>query len=126
MIYFLEVEEVIRQHDNMINEYGGLMGIRSRDLLISSVETPKTTMFGVFLYETIYDMASAYLYHLVQNHPFLDGNKRTGSNAALVFLDINNVDLHFDNDKFKDMVSRTASGLCFKEEISEFFKKSHK
>ena len=115
--------DVIAFHDDVIRKYGGLNGIRDKNLLESSVESPKSTMFGAFLYETVYDMAAAYLYHLVQNHPFLDGNKRTGAGIALTFLQINKIKLILKQDQYEELVLRVAQGECLQDEISEFFRK---
>lgn len=97
---FLTVDEVIEIHDALLQDHGGLPGIRDKNLLISSVETPKATMFGQFLHPTIYDKAAAYLYHIVQNHPFNDGNKRCGAFSALVFLEVNRVHITFSDDEY--------------------------
>ncbi len=120
---FIELKDVIAYHDDVIRKYGGLNGVRDKNLLESSVESPKSTMFGAFLYETVYDMAAAYLYHLVQNHPFLDGNKRTGAGIALTFLQINKVKLILKQDQYEELVLRVAQGECLQDEISEFFRK---
>lgn len=91
MIKFLPVEQVIFYHDRLIEQYGGLTGIRDIGLLLSALEMPKASISGEYLHKTIFDKAAAYLYHIVCNHPFIDGNKRTGAFSALVFLDINGV-----------------------------------
>lgn len=122
---FLAVEEVIEAHTRIIQAYGGLDGIRDMGLLISAVEMPKASFFGEFLHSTIFDKAAAYLFHLVSNHPFLDGNKRTGSAAALIFLDMNEIKLQFDESEFEELVVSTAKGICEKEAISTFFRSSH-
>ena len=76
---FLTVDQVIEIHDAFLEDYGGLPGIRDKGLLISAVEMPRASMFGEYLHKTIFDKASAYLFHIVQNHPFNDGNKKTGA-----------------------------------------------
>lgn len=118
---FLSVEEVIELHDYMLEKHGGLNGIRSKDLLISAVETPKATMFGEFLHKTVYDMAAAYLFHLVQNHPFNDGNKRTGAGSALLFLEINKMPILFEDADYEELVVEVAKGNRQKVEIAAFF-----
>ena len=75
---FLTVEQVIDFHTEIINEFGGAHGIREMGLLISAIEMPKASMFGEFLHVSVYDKAAAYLYHIVCNHPFVDGNGRIG------------------------------------------------
>jgi len=71
--------------------------------------------------EYIYDKAAAYLYHIVKNHPFNDGNKRTGAGTALMFLRSNGVDPKYDNDEYVQLVVDVAEGKVDKSEISQFF-----
>lgn len=122
---FLTIEEVIQIHDDLIKEYGGLHGIRDIGLLVSAIEMPKATMFGEYLHESIYDKASAYLYHIVCNHPFLDGNKRTGAASALIFLNQNGCKTHYDMKKFEELVCKVAIGGIHKESISIFLNEKH-
>lgn len=117
---FLSVEEVIQIHDDLVFEYGGLHGIRDMGLLVSAIEVPKATMFGEYLHESIYDKASAYLFHIICNHAFVDGNKRTGSAATLIFLYQNGIEERSDMRKFEEMVCSVAEGKLSKEEISKF------
>jgi death-on-curing protein len=120
---FLSVEEVIQIHDDLVSEYGGLHGIRDMGLLVSATEMPKATMFGEYLHESIFDKASAYLFHIVCNHAFVEGNKRTGAAAALIFLHQNAYEVKFDMREFEEMVCKVAEGKLSKEEISKFLKK---
>lgn len=83
-------------------------------------------MFGQFLHETVYDMAAAYLFHIVQNHPFCDGNKRTGAGAALIFLELNKIKILFNDEDYEELVIKVASGNCLKEAIAKFFKSNDK
>lgn len=76
-VTFLEIYEVLLIHEDQIENYGGKEGIRAWDLLESAVNMPRTTFDGNYLHKSIFDKASAYIFHLAQNHPFLDGNKRT-------------------------------------------------
>ena len=78
---------------------------------------------GQYLHEDLFSMASAYLFHLVQNHAFIDGNKRIGLAAALSFLDINGVEVIADEDILYEMVLSVAEGLTNKEAIAEFLRK---
>lgn len=117
---FLSIEEVIQIHDELVKNFGGLQGIRDMGLLISAIEMPKAMMFGEYLHESIYDKASAYLYHVIQNHAFLDGNKRTGSACALIFLYQNGHEKKYDMKDFEEMVCQVAQGLLSKQEISKF------
>lgn len=121
MIKYLMLEQVLKMHDEFIEKFGGLQGIRDMNLLLSAIETPKASMFGEDLYPTIYDKAAAYLYHIVQNHPFNDANKRTGFGAAYLFLKANNVSILFDDESFESLVVEVAKGKKTKKEISYFF-----
>jgi len=123
---FLTVEEVIQIHDDLINEYGGLHGIRDMGLLVSAIEMPKATMFGEYLHESIFDKTSAYLYHIVCNHAFFDGNKRTGAACALIFLNQNGCEERYDSKEFEEVVCKVAQGEISKEEISKFLKGNHR
>jgi death-on-curing protein len=67
-------------------------------------------------------MAAAYLYHLVLNHPFVDGNKRVGLEAALIFLEINDARLNASDEELIDLVLKTIVGQLGKQEIAEFFR----
>jgi death-on-curing protein len=118
MIKYLTLEEVLKMHDVFIAKYGGLKGVRDLNLLMSAIETPKAAMFGNDLYPTIYDKAAAYLYHLVQNHPFNDANKRTGFGAAYLFLQANKVPILLSDESFESLVIEVAQGKVTKEEIA--------
>jgi death-on-curing protein len=120
MIEYLSAEEIIAMHDAFLQQFGGLPGIRDVNLLMSALETPKSSMFGQDLHPTIYDKAAAYLYHIVCNHPFNDGNKRTGFGAALLFLKANSIPIKFDKKKYENLVVEVAKGKVSKIEIARF------
>jgi len=92
-IDFLSVEDVLELHANQVDLYGGEHGVRDMGLLESAAAQAQAGFGGEYLHTGIFEMASAYLFHIVQNHPFIDGNKRAGAVAALVFLDINHVEI---------------------------------
>jgi death-on-curing protein len=79
------------------------------------------TFDGQFLHPTIPSMAAAYLFHIFQNHAFVDGNKRTGANAAITFLLINDWELDFSEDELVDLVLAVASGETSKSGLTETF-----
>lgn len=120
MTEFLTVDQVIEIHDEMLRRYGGLEGIRDVNLLHSSVFMPQTAAFGQDLCPSIYDKAAAYIFYIVKNHPFCDGNKRTGYTAALVFLKANGVDLIFDKEDLEQIVIDVANGKLGKEHLANF------
>lgn len=120
MIKFLTVNQVIEIHDAFLEDHGGLPGIREKELLISAVEMPRATMFGEYLHKTIYDKAAAYLFHIVQNHPFNDGNKRTGALTTILFLEENGIEIIFSEKDYEEFVVNIAQGKLNKLEIAFF------
>ncbi len=84
-IIFIPKDIILHFHHQLIQIYGGSYGIRDEKLLDSALEQPKTTYDGRYLHATLTNMAAAYGYHLCNNHPFIDGNKR----IALVAMDVN-------------------------------------
>jgi death-on-curing protein len=85
---------------------------------------PQASFGGKFLHKDLFEMAAAYLYHIVQNHPFLDGNKRTGAATAIIFLAINGVGLQADEDGLVELTLAVAEGHAGKQEIAQFFRSS--
>jgi len=80
---FLGLGEVMEIHRDQIERYGGRPGIRDMGLLQSAVSMPAVGFGDYYLHSDIYEMAGAYLFHIIRNHPFVDGNKRTGAIAAV-------------------------------------------
>jgi death-on-curing protein len=120
---FLALDEVIEIHREMIAQYGGSDGIRDDGLLESAVATPQAGFGGEYVHSNIFEMSAAYLFHIVKNHPFIDGNKRTGAMAAFVFLKINKLTLVADEDQFERIVIDVAESKIEKREIADFLKK---
>ena len=119
---FLTLDDILESHQNQIETYGGSHGIRDIGLLESAVAQPEAIFGGHYLHADIFEMAAAYLYHLVMNHPFVDGNKRVGLEASLIFLEINNESLIAIDDELVDLVLKTTAGQVGKREIAEFFR----
>ncbi|MDY4857782.1 MAG: type II toxin-antitoxin system death-on-curing family toxin [Candidatus Onthovivens sp.] len=87
----LSKQQVISMQKKLILVTGGLEGIRDENLLDSALETPFQTFDNKDLYETLQAKAARLAFGLVQNHPFIDGNKRIGAHSMLVFLALNNI-----------------------------------
>ncbi len=117
-IVFLTLAEVIEVHADQIEQYGGRDGIRDINLLSSAVAVPHATFSGDFLHRDIFEMSAAYAFHVSQNHPFVDGNKRTALASALVFLEINGIGISDPDDKLYESVIKLASGKMTKEEFA--------
>ncbi len=121
-IRFLDIDEIIHLHDLQLSRFGGLAGIRDIGLLESAAAMPQAGFGGEFVHEDLFAMAAAYLFHLVKNHPFSDGNKRVGFHAAYVFLLLNGVILDLPEDDAYDLVIATAEGRATKDEIALSFR----
>ncbi len=90
---FVSVGDVLYIHEKQLEKYGGSDGIRDRGLLESAITTPQASFGGHFVHEDLYQMSAAYAFHIAENQPFIDGNKRTGLAAGLVFLEFNGIEL---------------------------------
>lgn len=118
---FLSLDEVLEIHQQQIERYGGSAGLRDAAGLESAVATPQATFGGEFLHTSIPSMAAAYLFHLCQNHAFIDGNKRVGANSAITFLLMNGWEPTFDEEELVQMVLLVASGVLGKSGVIEAF-----
>ena len=117
-IEFLTVDEVEALHAEQLQLFGGLAGIRDRAALESAVGMPAVTFDGELLPPTVFDMAAAYAYHLAENHPFVDGNKRTALNAALVFLGLNGWDVDDPDERLYGAMVSVANGEGSKQQLA--------
>lgn len=118
---FLSLDEVLEIHQQQIECYGGSSGLRDSAGLESAVAMPQATFGGEFLHPTIPAMAAAYLFHLCQNHAFIDGNKRVGANAAITFLLMNDWEPLFAEEEMVELVLSVASGRLAKRELIHVF-----
>ncbi|MEK6257349.1 MAG: type II toxin-antitoxin system death-on-curing family toxin [Planctomycetota bacterium] len=119
---FLDKEEILFIHADQIERYGGGLGVRDDGLLESAIAQPRATFGGQWLHPTLFEMAAAYLFHLVENHPFLDGNKRVGTAAAIVFLKINGLSIKVTDEEMTNFVLEVAQGRIDKSAIAEFLR----
>jgi death on curing protein len=119
---FLTLDDVLESHVEQIATFGGGGDIRDVGLLESALAQPEAMFEGQYLHADVFEMAAAYLFHLVKNHPFVDGNKRVGLEAALLFLEINDQPVEASDDALVDIVLQTAQGQARKQQIAEFFR----
>jgi death-on-curing protein len=120
---FLTLDEVLAIHADQVERYGGSRGLRDLGLLESAVAVPRATFGRQLLHPTLEEMAAAHLFHLVQDHPFVDGNKRVGLGAALAFLGLNGRRLVATEDEVVDLVLSVASGPRSKAEVAVFLRR---
>ncbi len=122
MTQYLTADQVISFHDILLENFGGLPGVRDKNLLHSALDAPKASFGGKEMYPSIHEKAAAYLYHLARNHPFNDGNKRTAYVAALAFLKANHAPIKFKISQLEQVVIDVANGKIEKEKLADFFK----
>ena len=126
MIRFLTMSEVLLILEDQIRNYGGIYGVRDTNLLSSAIYMPESSFDGKYLHETIPAMAAAYAFHICQNHPFMDGNKRASLASSLVFLDLNGYELNCRNEPLYNEIINTAKGEVKKEGLIKFFENHSK
>lgn len=119
---FLNLQQVQLIHARQIARFGGSTGVRDLGLLQSAIAQAPSQFSGQFLHADLHEMAAAYLFHLVKNHPFLDGNKRVALESALVFLWINGLRVRATSNELVDLVLGTISGAFDKPAIANFFR----
>ncbi len=119
---FLTVEDVIQVHDEQLAAYGGASGIRDEALLESAVAMPQASFGEAYLHEDMFHMAAAYAFHIAQNQPFLDGNKRTGLVAALVFLDLNGENVLDPQERLYDAMIAVAERRMDKNGLADLLR----
>ncbi len=122
-IYFLTLDDMLKIHIDQIRRYGGRGGIRDQGLLLSAIAQPSSTFDGQYLHKTISDKAGAYLFHICQNHPFIDGNKRVALVSALLFLAMNDHSIDYQEIVLENLVRGVAEGTLQKGAVLEFFAK---
>ncbi|HMS40842.1 MAG TPA: type II toxin-antitoxin system death-on-curing family toxin [Pyrinomonadaceae bacterium] len=116
---FLTLEDVLLIHDEQLEAYGG---IRDEGLLESAVMTAQASFGGEYLHQDLFEMAAAYAFHIAENQPFLDGNKRTALVSALVFLDFNGFEILDVEMKLYDAMIAIANKEMDKYDLAELLK----
>ncbi len=112
----LSKEQIIKLYEELVLETGGTGGIRDEGLLESAINAPLQSYDNIELFPSIQQKGACLGYGIIMNHPFVDGNKRTGAHAMLVFLAINGIELCFDDDELVNTVLNVAAGKTkFKE-----------
>ena len=118
-IRFLTMAEVLMIYADQMRRYGGDYGIRDPGLLSSALAMPESTFNGQYLNTSIFEMAAAYAYHICQNHPFVDGNKRAALATALVFLSINTIEIEDPEERLYDGMMLVATGEWKKQQFCD-------
>ncbi len=115
----LNVAIVNEIHEEAIAQFGGINGIRDQALLESAISATQASFAGVSPFTDVIDVAGAYLFYLCSNHPYLDGNKRVGLGACLVFLQLNGFTPAPDSDDWENLTLAVAAGVLARHEVTE-------
>ena len=119
---YLKLSEVIELHSLIIVQTGGSEGLRNLSGLEFAISNPRTTFAGSDLYPTIEEKAAILCYSVIQNHPFVDGNKRVGHACMEVFLVLNGYEIESTIDEQERIVLGVASSKISKSELVAWIK----
>ena len=106
----LSKHQILLIHDQLIAETGGSSGLRDEGMLDSALNSPFQTFGGEDVYPSLQKKAARLCFGLVKNHPFVDGNKRIGAHAMLVFLALNGIELQHTQSELSDVILQLAAG----------------
>jgi len=120
---FLCLEDALEIHHDQIQRYGGSEGIRDLRLLVSALAMSRAGIGNEYFHADLFEQAAAYLFHIVRNHPFVDGNKRTAAMSAFVFLKLNEITLRASNPALERLVVAAAEGKADKAKITAFLRR---
>ena len=113
----LSKSQVLIIHEQLVAETGGSSGLRDDGMLESALNAPFQTFSGKSVYPSLQQKAARLCFGLVKNHPFIDGNKRIGAHAMLVFLALNGVELQHSQEELSDIILMLAAGEIAAEEL---------
>ncbi len=116
----LSKSQIMLLHEQILEATGGSSGLRDEGILESALNTPFQTFGGEDVYPSIPQKAARLCFGLVKNHSFLDGNKRIGAHAMLVFLALNGIQLQYTQTEFSDMILQLAAGTISASEVLEW------
>jgi death on curing protein len=120
IVRYLTLNEVLNLHERLLAQTGGPSGVRDIGGLESALAQPRMTFDGVELYPAISEKAAALGFSIIQNHPFLDGNKRTGHAAMEIFLILNGFEIQSSIDEQEKFILQVASGAMSRNVFSDW------
>ena len=119
---YLTLNEMLAVHDQVMRQSGGAVGVLSLPALESALAQPRMTFGGEDLYPTLIEKVAALGHSLIANHPFVDGNKRTGHAAMEVFLMVNGFEIQVSVDEQERVILQVAAGEKKREEFTEWLR----
>ena len=119
---YLTLEEILRLHFQVVKDYGGSHGVREEERLKSVVEAPSQHVFGQEQYSDLFEKAAVYLRNIISDHPFVDGNKRTGVTVCVIFLNRNGKHLTATPTELEDFAVQVATAYLDVPQIANWLK----
>ena len=118
------IQDIYELHTQLENTFVLSSGVRDENLLASAVNTPFQTFMGNDLYPSLYDKAAQLCYGIANNHPFMDGNKRTALHSMYVYLIINGFDIMATQQDVENMIIDVAAGNMTNTELVQWLQKN--
>ena len=116
----LSTRQILLLHEQLCAQTGGSQGLRDEGLLESALSAPFQSFSGTDAYPSLQQKAARLAFGLVKNHPFIDGNKRIGAHAMLVFLALNGVELDYEQKELSDLILSVAADESGYEDILQW------
>lgn len=113
----LTKEQILLLHEQLVIDSGGSTGLRNEALLDSALHAPFQTFDSHDVYPSLQQKACQLCYGLVKNHPFIDGNKRTGVHVMLVFLSLNGIELEYTQEELSSIILSVADGTASNQDL---------
>jgi len=126
VIKFLDKNTLLIFHKDQLERYGGKPGLRDDGLLESALAQPQASFDGEYIHKDLFHMAAAYGFHICQNHPFFDGNKRTALISMYMFLYVNGYKIVADKKSLYALIMDLANGKVTKEDLTVYLKEHSK
>ena len=120
--FYFNEETVIALHKDLIEKTGGIYEIRDIGLLSSALNVPFQSFGDTEIYPTVYEKASRLAFGLIQNHAFIDGNKRIAAHIMLIFLSVNGIELCYSQEELENLFLALASSEITLNELTEWLK----
>lgn len=118
----LSLGEVLELYERIIEQSGGALGIRDAGALESALAQPRVTFAGQDLYPGTIEKAAALAFSIIMNHPFVDGNKRTGHAAMETFLVLNGYEIDASVDEQERVILQAASGKLTRDALTDWLR----
>lgn len=123
-IKYISLEEILRLHFQIIEDFGGSHGVHDEGRLLSVIEAPKLKAFNQEQYLTIFEKAAVFLRNIIGDHPFVDGNKRSAVTTCAIFLKRNGISLIATPKDLEDFTVRVATDHLDISEIASWLERS--